>query len=180
MRLLLMSGSLRTNSYNTAMVNFLAQELSKNTQIKPFVFKNLSSIPSYSPDFDLHDETSDDSPPEVVALRNAIKSCDALFIATPEYAFEIPGALKNALDWLISSGELVDKKVLAISSSTSAQGGVHAYKVLVALLKVLSAKTYEENPLNIDRVNKKIDSDGSIADENLKKTLLEYIKILLD
>jgi chromate reductase, NAD(P)H dehydrogenase (quinone) len=36
----------------------------------------------------------------------AVAHADAVLVSTPEYAGGMPGALKNALDWLVGSGEL--------------------------------------------------------------------------
>jgi chromate reductase, NAD(P)H dehydrogenase (quinone) len=178
MKLLLISGSLRSGSYNTAIINFLAKQCTDGKKIESTIYKELHLIPPFNPDLDVHDLKQDSSPKKVKELRAAVKNSDAVIIATPEYAFEIPGALKNALDWLISSGEFIDKPTMVISSSTSAAGGESAYAVLIKLLKILSAKVVEDKPINIDRVNKKIDENGSIMDNDLADKLVASLEFL--
>lgn len=178
MKLLLISGSLRSGSYNTAIISFLAKLCTDGGKIEPTVYEELHLIPPYTPDLDLHDSKQDLSPQKVRELRAAVKNADALIISTPEYAFEIPGALKNALDWLISSGEFVGKPTTVISASTSSAGGESAHAVLVKLLGILSAKVVQDKPLCIDRVNKKIDKNGNITDEHLADELQSAVELL--
>lgn len=178
MKLLLISGSLRQGSFNTAIINHIANSCGKNDSIKPCVYDGLAEIPPFSPDLDRHTLDNDDSPEAVKIFRAAIKDADALIISTPEYAFEIPGCLKNALDWLISSGELVDKPTTVISASTSYEGGSSANAVLTKLLGILSAKVMGDKPLCIDRVNKKIDENGKIIDKELADKLVASLDFL--
>lgn len=178
MKLLLISGSLRYGSYNTAIINHMAKSCADDDSINLTVYTELSKIPPFSPDIDLHDLGQDSSPQKVVELRAAVKNADALIISTPEYAFEIPGALKNALDWLISSGEFVDKPTTVISASTSSAGGESAHAVLTKLLGILSAKVIQDKPLCIDKVNKKIDKNGDITDKELADKLTASIEFL--
>ncbi len=178
MKLLMISGSLRQGSYNTAIVDFLENYYKENGKIEPTVYRDLDKIPPFTPDLDLHDLETDQSPREVQILRAAIKQSDVVLIATPEYAFEIPGVLKNALDWIVSSGEMVDKPVLPISSSTSGMGGESAYEVLVKLVRILSGNIVVDTPLKIDRSNKKISETGEIIDEDLKSKLINAVEYL--
>jgi NAD(P)H-dependent FMN reductase len=74
------------------------------------------------------------APPTVEMLRTQINQVDVILICTPEYTFSIPGSLKNALDWLVSSGSLYEKRIAIVATSTS--GGA---KVLASLGDVMSA-----------------------------------------
>ena len=172
MKLLLISGSLRQDSYNRAIIDYI-----HTIHPDSLVYDGLDSLPFYTPDLDIHDLAHDDSPQSVRALRQAVRASDAVLISTPEYAFEIPGVLKNALEWLISSGELVDKPLSIISASTSALGGESAHGVLLKLGKILSARNPHSNPLCVDRVNHKI-IDG-IPNEELKSQLQVHLDELV-
>lgn len=167
MRLLLISGSLREGSYNQAIINHIFKQCQNCDAVSPIIFNGLNGLPIFTPDLDIHDLAQDNSPKTVQDFRKAVKHADAVLIATPEYAFEIPGGLKNALDWLISSGELVEKPVGIITASTSAMGGESANEVLAKLAGILSAKVEENTRLRVVRVNKKIDDSGNITDEKL-------------
>ena len=82
------------------------------------LWDGLGELPHFRPDRE-GDE-------HVASLRQAIATSDALLIATPEYAGGMPGVLKNALDWLVGSGELYGKPVVVVSAAPSAERGHHA------------------------------------------------------
>jgi NAD(P)H-dependent FMN reductase len=109
------SGSLQERSSNTALVQAIA---GSSTGVEISVWNELERLPHFRPDRD-GDEHVD-------SLRQAIADADAVVIATPEYAGGMPGALKNALDWLVGSGELDGKPVVILSASPSAERGHHA------------------------------------------------------
>ena len=171
MKILAISGSLRKKSYNTAIINTLAV---LNPEVE--VYKDLGQLPLFNQDLDKHDLEEDYSPLQVRNLREKINETDVLVISTPEYAFEIPGVLKNALDWLVSSSSMVDKPVLIISASTSGIGADKVNEVLRNLVKVLTGKEVFYY-LTVDRVNKKIDDSGKITDEKLLQELKKAIDL---
>lgn len=170
MKILAISGSLRLKSYNSAIIQAL-KDMDDNVDI----YKNLGKLPFFNPDINSHTLEEDNSPALVQELRKSIASSDAIIISTPEYAFEIPGVLKNALDWLVSSAEIVHKPVAIISASTSGMGGDKANIVLMNLIKVLTGKIEENLTLTISMVNKKIDDKGKIID----KMLIDELHALL-
>jgi len=175
MRVLAISGSLRAKSYNSAIIRAL-----KNIDANLDIYNELDKLPFFNPDLDIHTLEADSSPLSVQKLRQNIASSDAIIISTPEYAFEVPGVLKNALDWLVSSAEIVHKPVAIISASTSAMGGDKANIVLMNLVKVLTGSINEKLTLTIPIVNKKIDDKGQIFDKVLIKelhTLLDTLKL---
>ena len=69
-------------------------------------------------------------------MARALCESDAVLIASPEYGFSLPGALKNAIDWVIGSGEL-ERKVVAITAATT--GSDRGRRGLQALRETLSA-----------------------------------------
>jgi len=170
MKILALSGSLRKNSYNTSIIKFLA---SLSADVK--IYDGISQLPFFNPDIDNSTLEDDTSPAAVQEFRKVISEADVIIISTPEYAFEIPGVLKNALDWLVSSADVVDKNIVVISASTSDMGGDKANAVLCGLLKVLTGNIVNTR-LIVGRVNKKIDAIGQIND----KTLIDDLKNILD
>ncbi len=171
MKILALSGSLRANSYNTAIVKAL-QKLNSNVE----VYEGLGKLPLFNPDLDIHTLEEDNSPKTVVEFRAKVREADIFIISTPEYAHQIPGVLKNALDWLVSSDAIVAKPTVVISASTSAMGGDKAHAQLVALLKVISQNVLEDASLIVPRVNKKIDSKGTVIDKDLIKELEDLLE----
>lgn len=98
MTLLAISGSLRASSGNTALLKAVQQAAGPGTHTEFFAL--LEAIPAFNPDREM--ETP---PAAVAALRQSVAASDAVLFSTPEYAHGVPGALKNALDWLVGSGE---------------------------------------------------------------------------
>ena len=112
------SGSLQARSANTALLEVAASVAEADVQIEPF--RDLEAIAAFNPD------REEDAPPPVVALRALLERADGVLIATPEYAFGVPGALKNAFDWMVGSGHFYEKRVAILSAAPSAERGVHA------------------------------------------------------
>ncbi|WP_245619289.1 NADPH-dependent FMN reductase [Deinococcus marmoris] len=77
----------------------------------------------------------------VSALRAALNTADAVLIACPEYAHGLPGAFKNALDWVVGSGELSGKPVLALNTSARS---IHAPAQLTEVLRTMDARVLED------------------------------------
>ena len=110
MRILGISGSLQRGSTNTALIDIARARAPEGVEV--LRFDGLAQIPPCNPDLE-------PAPPEVAAFRALVQSADGLLIATPEYAHGLPGTLKNALDWLVGSGELYDKRVVIVSAAPS-------------------------------------------------------------
>ena len=144
MRLLALSGSLRAASTNSALLE--AARRSAPPGIEFVLFDGLAAIPLFNPDID-----EIGAPPAVVQFRQAIAVADGLVIASPEYAHGVPGALKNALDWLVAGNEILNKPVALFNASSR---GLHAQAALAEILKTMSAKVIEEAMLTIPLLGK--------------------------
>ena len=94
MRVLGVSGSLRRDSYNTALLRH-AGDLFEAEGAEFEIYHGLRDIPPYDEDYD-----TDEAPEAVSRIREEVRDADAVFFVTPEYNSSIPGALKNALDWV--------------------------------------------------------------------------------
>jgi NAD(P)H-dependent FMN reductase len=95
------------------------------------LFDGLRHLPHFNPDIE-----SGGVPESVAAWRLALAGSDAVLIASPEYGFSLPGALKNGIDWVIGSGEL-EQKVVAITAAVAGPG--RGRRGLEALRDTLSA-----------------------------------------
>ena len=140
MRVLGISGSLRRDSLNTALLRAAAERLPAGVDLVEF--DGLGAVPPYDEDADPSTPSGDGAslPEPVNELREAILAADAVLIATPEYNHSIPGQLKNALDWVsrpAGQSALNGRPAAAIGASKSMFGGVWAQaetrKVLGAL-----------------------------------------------
>jgi chromate reductase len=133
MNILAVSGSLQSHSSNSALIRQAAA--CRDNGLEVHVFDRLAELPHFNPDLD------GDRPPEpVAALRSLAAAADALLIATPEYAHGMPGSLKNALDWLVSSGELYGKPVALLCASPGSQRGGYARDALQRTLEAEGAR----------------------------------------
>jgi len=139
MRLLAISGSLRRDSYNAALLDAAAAECPAGVEFA--VWRGLADVPAYDEDLDV-----EPAPRPVVALRAELERADALLFATPEYNASVPGALKNALDWAsrpYSANPLRHKRVAVIGASTGLFGAVWAQAELRKVLRAIGASVVE-------------------------------------
>jgi chromate reductase len=150
--ILTLCGSLRAESSNGRLLRAAARLLSDGFQVDHY--EGLASLPAFDPGQDT------DAGPAVEDLRRRVKAASAVLIASPEYAHGIPGSLKNALDWLVGSGELVDKPVAVILASTS--DGAFARQALVEVLRTMSAKVADELVMGVGGIRSKVKRDGEI------------------
>jgi chromate reductase, NAD(P)H dehydrogenase (quinone) len=139
MRVLGISGSLRRDSHNSALLRAAAERLPAGAELVPF--ERLTEIPPYD-----EDAEAEGAPESVRELREAIREADAVLIATPEYNHSIPGQLKNALDWASRpAGEsaLNGKPAATIGASTGMFGAVWAQAELRKVLGAMGGRVLE-------------------------------------
>jgi chromate reductase len=144
MRVLGISGSLRRDSLNSALLRVAAERLPAGAEL--IEFEGLREIPPYDSDVE------EAGPPLAVRrLRQAMREADAVLIATPEYNHSIPGVLKNALDWAsrpAGQSALNGKPAAAIGASTGMFGAVWAQAETRKVLGALGGRVIEtELPL---------------------------------
>jgi chromate reductase len=169
-KILAISGSLRVGSSNHAILLFLGTLAPQGLDYT--IYAGLAQLPHFDPGLD------NNEPPETVtAFRKLITEADGIIICTPEYAYGVPGSLKNALDWTVSSGSLVDKPLALITAST---GGENAHAALLLILGALSANLLKDATLLISFIRSKIDGDGNIIDEKTRESLIACFNVLLD
>ena len=136
MRILAISGSLRRASTNTAALEALARLAPEG--VKVLLYRDLASLPPFNPDDDIEDKPK---PEPVETLRALVDASDALVIAAPEYAHGLPGALKNALDWLVASETFAGKPTALLNTSPRA---FHAQASLREILSTMAARLIPE------------------------------------
>ncbi|HJP63364.1 MAG TPA: NADPH-dependent FMN reductase [Mucilaginibacter sp.] len=163
------SGSLRAGSSNHTILEYL-QSLAPPT-INYVIYDGIPGIPAFDPGLD-----NDDPPKFVIELREHIANADAIIICTPEYAYGVPGALKNALDWTVSSGSFSGKTVALITAST---GGENAHEAMIKILGAIDAKLTPETTLLLSFIRTKI-ANGQITDETTIEKLKYVFSCLLN
>ncbi len=171
MHILAISGSLRASSTNTKLVRAIMRLAPANMGFT--LYDGLGDLPHFSPDLDV-----EDTPPPVHALRQQLQNADGVLICTPEYAYGVPGSLKNALDWTVSSGDFFGKPIAAISASPSILGGDKAHASLLLTLTALSANLVEGGTLIIPLIRTKMDANGEITDPATAEALNSVLDAL--
>jgi hypothetical protein len=112
-RILAVSGSLRAASSNTALLGATRALAPEGVEIT--LYDGLATLPHFNPDLD--DLDAGTAPPEVANFRALLEASDGVLISSPEYAHGVPGAMKNAIDWVVSSGEIYEKPVALFNAS---------------------------------------------------------------
>ena len=133
-------------------------------------FTRLADIPPLDPDPD------HDAGPAVAGWRQRIAGADAVLIAAPEYAGALAGTIKNALDWVVGSGELYAKPVAVLSAGTT--GGSFARQHLVQTLTWQGAHVVAD--LGIAAPRTKSDADGRYTDPATVAGIEALAGVLLD
>ncbi|MEO0014891.1 MAG: hypothetical protein RLZZ535_3280 [Cyanobacteriota bacterium] len=169
MQILAISGSLRTKSSNSAVLQ--AASILAPEQIEIILYSGLANLPHFNPDLDC-----EPLPDEVIFLRQQIKSSDAIMISSPEYAHGVPGSLKNALDWLVSSTEFPGKLVALINTNPRATIALNS---LTEILVTMSAQIVEPANLTLNLAGRGLNVEGIVADEELSKSLSKAIALLV-
>jgi NAD(P)H-dependent FMN reductase len=106
-----------------------------------------------------------------------VAAADALLIASPEYAHGVTGAIKNALDWLVSFEPFSDKLVAVLNTSARAH---HADESLREILKTMNAAIVEAASIDIPLMGAKLDNDGTGAPHGVAVAILEALGALYD
>jgi chromate reductase, NAD(P)H dehydrogenase (quinone) len=172
MKVLGLSGSLRSGSHNARLLRAAAELLPPGVELVEF--DGLKAIPPYDED----DEAAGHE--AVAALRAAIEDADAVLVSTPEYNHSLPGQLKNALDWI--SRPLVDspvrgKKAAVIGASTGLFGAVWAQAEGRKVLGALGADVLDRE-LPVGMVDDAFDGDR-LADPELESALASILAELI-
>jgi chromate reductase, NAD(P)H dehydrogenase (quinone) len=174
MKVLAISGSLRSASHNTQLLR-AAEELSP-AEVDFVLYDGLKGVPPYDEEDDVHP-----APPAVAALRRAIAEADAVLIATPEYNSSVPGHLKNALDWVsrpVTTNPLRSKPVAVVGASTGAFGAVWAQAELRKVLAAIGARVVDAE-VAVGHAPTRFDEHGRLEDESLQEQLAETVEALL-
>jgi NAD(P)H-dependent FMN reductase len=170
-QLMTVSGSLRAGSSNTVLLAATALVAPHGLTVSAYA--GLDTIPAFNPDVE---ESAAQVPPAVSQWRTALAAADMLLVSTPEYAHGIPGALKNALDWVVGSGELVGKPVGVMNPSASSR---FAFPQLIEVLTVMSATVVPAATLVLDLPRRGLDAVQLAADARVASSLRGAIAALL-
>ncbi|MFD8980137.1 NADPH-dependent FMN reductase [Streptomyces sp. NPDC059564] len=179
MKIVLVSGSTRPDSVNTAVLETVRQILAGLPGEHEGVFVSAAELPFYEAGLERADGSA-----AVRAAKELVAGADALFISTPSYNGEMPGVLKNALDWLsrgIDGPSPLTGKVTAVASaSPGARGGLDAQAGLIGVLTRCGARVVEHEPVAVRGAGGVATEDGRYTDPELVALLASLTGALLD
>jgi len=173
--LLLISGSLREGSTNTAVLR-TARELAGDGVITT-MYERMADLPHFNPDDDREGEPVQTA---VADLRAQIAAADALLLCTPEYAGALPGALKNLLEWTVGDGGTYRKPIAWINASGPAAptGGADAHDSLRKVLGYVHADVVDAACTRIALTRDAVGSDGTIIDPTAREKIGQTVAAL--
>jgi chromate reductase, NAD(P)H dehydrogenase (quinone) len=164
-KVLAITGSTRKQSVNLNLINAINKLFEEQIQLE--LFEGIANIPHFNPDLD-----TDNPPKEVIHFRSRIRETHGVLICTPEYAMGVPGTLKNAIDWTVSSMEFSGKPVALVTASLSGEKG-HAS--LMETLRIIESMIAPGCDLVIPFVKTKV-KDSEITD---KETLGQVSQLMI-
>lgn len=171
-RILAICGSTRRESVNLHLLQAIAQMFEGKAIVD--IYRDLDGLPHFNQDLD-----TDPAPAPVESLRSKMLLADGILICTPEYVFSLPGSLKNAMEWMVSTTILTDKPVALITASSS---GHRAHEALQLLMSTIGSRIIEGASLVVSAPKNKISPDSVITDATTKaevKQLMESFLVAL-
>lgn len=168
------SGSLRRNSYNSALLRAAAALAPEGCNVH---IDTIEGIPLYHGDV----EAEDGVPAPVTALQDRIAAADGLLIVTPEYNNGMPGVLKNAIDWLSRPADVIDRvfrhcPVGIIGATPGGFGTVHAQAAWLPVLRHLGMRPWFGARVMLSGAAKAFDGEGTLVDERAREQLESYMR----
>lgn len=172
MNIIAISGSLRKDSFNTALLRNLQALAPAGMEI---IIADISGLPLYNQD-------DEGAYPEVAqALKDKIASADSIIFATPEYNRSIPGVLKNAIDWVsrpYGQNSFAKKPVLVAGVSIGKIGTAIAQSHLRQVLTHLDMQVIGQPEIYLGPAQDIFDAEGNITDESTKELLTKALEVL--
>ena len=168
------SGSLRAQSYNTALLRAAQSMVGAGVTLD---VATLHGIPLYDADL----EQRDGLPMPVAELKERIAASDGVLLVTPEYNNGIPGVFKNAIDWLSRPAADIprvfgNRPVAVIGASPGGFGTILAQNGWLPVLKTLGTRYWSGGRLLVSRAHKVFDEHGELQDETIRKQLGDFLR----
>mgnify|MGYP005666287211 CR=1 FL=1 len=167
--ILAISGSTKESSTNTTILKAIKTRYAD--QFDVHIYDQLTELPYFNPDLDL-----EPFPQSVLRFRQLIESADGVLFCTPEYVFSLPGILKNAIEWTVSTTVFSDKPVAIITAATS---GKKAHESLHLVMTTIMANIAPEAHFLIQAPKTKLNAQGEISDPATLAKMDTLIQALL-
>lgn len=166
-----MVGSVRERSYNRGLLHTAMLLRPDDVHITEFP---IHTLPYFNPD-----SVGAGGLPMVRDLRETVRQADAVLICTPEYAYGMPGVLKNALDWLaVPRGRslLRGKPVGIASASIDRNGTVRAQMQVRQSFLAMGAVVLPEPEVYVTFAEDKFNQLGELTDHSAR----DQVKLLIE
>lgn len=168
------SGSLRENSYNTALLRAASRLLPPDVQLN---VETVHGIPLYDADL----ENREGLPERVTELKEMIAAADGVILATPEYNNSVPGVFKNAIDWLSRPPADIprifgNKPIAVIGASPGGFGTVLSQSAWLPILRALKAEQWHGGRLLVPHAGNVFNADGELTDAGVENQLGTFVK----
>ena len=176
-RVLIFSASLRRESLNSRLAALAATVAAAHGAVVERAAMSDFDDPSYDQDV----EKAAGIPPGAQRLRERLMATDAFIIASPEYNASMPGALKNAIDWVsrFRPQPFNGRQGLLLSASPSMAGGNRGLWSLRIPLEHLGARIYPDM-FSLAQAHQAWDGSGRIANPTLQERFETNIECFLD
>jgi chromate reductase, NAD(P)H dehydrogenase (quinone) len=172
LRILGITGSLRTGSYNTALLRAAQSLTAGEIQLE---IASLHGIPLYDADL----EQRDGLPSAVVELKSRVVASDGVILATPEYNNGIPGVFKNGIDWLSRPPADIPtvfrgRPFAVIGASPGGFGTILSQDAWLSVLRTLGVRFWSGGKLMVSRASQVFDAQGEITDPAIREQLRKF------
>jgi len=169
-QILAISGSIRRNSTNEAILKLIAKLYADDLDV--LMYSDIDKLPYFNPDLDYEAVA-----PSVKSFRELIEKADGIIICTPEYVFGLPGALKNAMEWTVSTTVFSNKPFVFIVASGSGERAFESLDVIMSTL--LQYKIPDNAKLLIKGGRSKVNEHGEIIDPKVLEEIKEIVDTLI-
>ncbi|SNR61291.1 NAD(P)H-dependent FMN reductase [Methylobacillus rhizosphaerae] len=173
-KLLGISGSLRQQSLNTALLHAMQERATSGVQIE---VATLHGIPLYDGDL----EAASGIPDAVSTLKQKIIASHGVILASPEYNGSVPGVLKNAIDWLSRPPADIaqvfnDRAFTVIGATPSGFGTILAQDAWLTVLRQLGTRYWTGGKLLLSRAHDAFDDKGKLINDRSKEDVQKFIQ----
>ena len=171
-RIVALSGSLRRASFNTGLLKAAESLFPETVEVH-----TIADIPLYDADL----EAEHGVPDAVARLKDRVAGADGLLLASPEYNNSVPGAFKNAVDWMSRPPDDIprvfhDRPVALIGATPGGFGTAMAQSAWLPVLRTLRMRPYFQGRLMVSRATELFDKQGRLTDDKTRASLETFLE----
>jgi chromate reductase len=174
MKIVGISGSLRTGSFNTALLRAASGLMPPDSSLE---IATIKGIPLYDGDI----EATQGIPEAVTALKEQIAAADGLLLVTPEYNNSMPGVFKNAIDWLSRPSADIPRifggrPVAIMGASPGGFGTILSQNAWLPVIRTLGMQPWFGKRLMVSRAGQVFNEAGELIDDQIRGQLQQFLQ----